>query len=154
MSLKEKTEQLQERLDCLYKEILAIREELDDLRKQLGGCASPQTGLMEQLVADVDKQHVLLKAVEAGLLEWMPSGMLHSRMASRTLLAYFVGRLWAYDEVGEDRVMHEKIWVQCACFPTKLVKQLFGEEGLRDLRKNRRNMPLPLGYEKIESLLG
>lgn len=152
MSLKEKLNELVERLGSLEEAMKGIREEMNELRKQAGGEDSPQMELMAELVPDVNKQHVLLRAVEVGLLEWAPGGKLRSCMGSKTLMAYFIGRLWSYDEVGEDKVMHEKIWVQCSCFPSKLVKQLFGEEGLRDLRKNRRNMPLPQGYEKIESL--
>ena len=51
-----------------------------------------------------------------------------------------------------DAVTHEPIWVLRSSFPTKLVEDLFEEKGLRDLRKQRRNMPLPQGHELIDSL--
>lgn len=81
-----------------------------------------------------------------------PSGHLHGLMRSKTLLAYFIGRLWSGDEVKNDVVTHEPIWVLRSSFPTKLVEDLFEEKGLRDLRKQRRNMPLPQGHELIDSL--
>jgi len=81
-----------------------------------------------------------------------PSGHLHGLMRSKTLLAYFIGRLWSGDEVKNDAVTHEPIWVLRSSFPTKLVEDLFEEKGLRDLRKQRRNMPLPQGHELIDSL--
>ena len=66
--------------------------------------------------------------------------------------ANIIGRLWSGDEVKNDAVTHEPIWVLRSSFPTKLVEDLFGEKGLRDLRKQRRNMPLPQGHELIDSL--
>ena len=99
-----------------------------------------------------DKVRIIQKAMKKGLLAMTPSGHLHGLMRSKTLLAYFIGRLWSGDEVKNDAVTHEPIWVLCSSFPTKLVEDLFEEKGLRDLRKQRRNMPLPQGHELIDSL--
>ena len=99
-----------------------------------------------------DKVRIIQKAMKKGLLAMTPSGHLHGLMRSKTLLAYFIGRLWSGDEVKNDAVTHEPIWVLRSSFPTKLVEDLFEEKGLRDLRKQRRNMPLPQGHELIDSL--
>lgn len=133
-------------LDDLEKEVVVLKM---DCRQQQ--CCDSEANLLS-LVGDPDKVRIIQKAMEKGLLAMTPLGHLHGLMRSKTLLAYFIGRLWSGDEVKNDAVTHEPIWVLRSSFPTKLVEDLFEEKGLRDLRKQRRNMPLPQGHELIDSL--
>ena len=133
-------------LDDLEKEVVVLKM---DCRQQQ--CCDSEANLLS-FVGDPDKVRIIQKAMKKGLLAMTPSGHLHGLMRSKTLLAYFIGRLWSGDEVKNDAVTHEPIWVLRSSFPTKLVEDLFEEKGLRDLRKQRRNMPLPQGHELIDSL--
>lgn len=151
---------LEDRLIQVENGIRQCRMMLDDLEKEVVvlkmACRQQQCGDSEanllSLVGDPDKVRIIQKAMEKGLLAMTPLGHLHGLMRSKTLLAYFIGRLWSGDEVKNDAVTHEPIWVLRSSFPTKLVEDLFEEKGLRDLRKQRRNMPLPQGHELIDSL--
>lgn len=150
---------LEDRLIQVENGIRQCRMMLDDLEKEVvvlkmacrQQCGDSEANLLS-LVGDTDKVRIIQKAMEKGLLAMTPSGHLHGLMRSKTLLAYFIGRLWSGDEVKNDAVTHEPIWVLRSSFPTKLVEDLFEEKGLRDLRKQRRNMPLPQGHELIDSL--
>lgn len=150
---------LEDRLIQVENGIRQCRMMLDDLEKEVvflemacrQQCGDSEASLLS-LVGDPDKVRIIQKAMEKGLLAMTPSGHLHGLMRSKTLLAYFIGRLWSGDEVKNDSVTHEPIWVLRSSFPTKLVEDLFEEKGLRDLRKQRRNMPLPQGHELIDSL--
>ena len=150
---------LEDRLIQVENGIRQCRMMLDDLEKEVvvlkmacrQQCGDSEANLLS-LVEDPDKVRIIQKAMEKGLLAMTPSGHLHGLMRSKTLLAYFIGRLWSGDEVKNDAVTHEPIWVLRSSFPTKLVEDLFEEKGLRDLRKQRRNMPLPQGHELIDSL--
>lgn len=151
---------LEDRLIQVENGIRQCRMMLDDLEKEVVvlkmACWQQQCGDSEanllSFVGDPDKVRIIQKAMKKGLLAMTPSGHLHGLMRSKTLLAYFIGRLWSGDEVKNDAVTHEPIWVLRSSFPTKLVEDLFEEKGLRDLRKQRRNMPLPQGHELIDSL--
>ena len=150
---------LEDRLIQVENGIRQCRMMLDDLEKEVvvlkmacrQQCGDSEANLL-CLVGDPDKVRIIQKAMKKGLLAMTPSGHLHGLMRSKTLLAYFIGRLWSGDEVKNDAVTHEPIWVLRSSFPTKLVEDLFEEKGLRDLRKQRRNMPLPQGHELIDSL--
>ena len=150
---------LEDRLIQVENGIRQCRMMLDDLEKEVvvlkmacrQQCGDSEANLLS-LVGDPDKGRIIQKAMEKGLLAMTPSGHLHGLMRSKTLLAYFIGRLWSGDEVKNDAVTHEPIWVLRSSFPTKLVEDLFEEKGLRNLRKQRRNMPLPQGHELIDSL--
>lgn len=150
---------LEDRLIQVENGIRQCRMMLDDLEKEVmvlkiacrQQCGDSEANLLS-LVGDPDKVRIIQKAMEKDLLAMTPSGHLHGLMRSKTLLAYFIGRLWSGDEVKNDAVTHEPIWVLRSSFPTKLVEDLSEEKGLRDLRKQRRNMPLPQGHELIDSL--
>ena len=150
---------LEDRLIQVENGIRQCRMMLDDLEKEVvvlkmacrQQCGDSEANLLS-LVGDPDKVRIIQKAMEKGLLAMTPLGHLHGLMRSKTLLAYFIGRLWSGDEVKNDAVTHEPIWVLRSSFPTKLVEDLFEEKGLRDLRKQRRNMPIPQGHELIDSL--
>lgn len=150
----------EDRLIQVENGIRQCRMMLDDLEKEVvvlkmacrqQQCCDSEANLLS-LVEDPAKVRIIQKAMKKGLLAMTPSGHLHGLMRSKTLLAYFIGRLWSGDEVKNDAVTHEPIWVLRSSFPTKLVEDLFEEKGLRDLRKQRRNMPLPQGHELIDSL--
>lgn len=108
--------------------------------------------LLEHLVTNQEQLRVIDKALAKGVLEIAADGRLRQLKGSKTLLAYFIGRLWAYDEIYIEKFSKEKCWKLCAQFPDKLVEQLFVEKGLRSLRKNRRDKPIPQGHELIDEL--
>lgn len=108
--------------------------------------------LLEDLVKEPEQLEVIDKALDKGILQIAEDGRLRRGKGSKTLLAYFIGRLLAYDEVYEDKFSKELCWKLCARFPDKLVKLLFVDDGMRTLRKNRRDMPLPHGHEMIDEL--
>lgn len=108
--------------------------------------------LLEHLVTNQEQLRVIDKALAEGVLGIAADGRLRHLKGTKTLLAYFIGRLWAYDEIYIDMVSKEKCWKLCAQFPDKLVGQLFVEKGLRSLRKNRRDKPIPQGHKLIDEL--
>ena len=126
---------LEDRLIQVENGIRQCRMMLDDLEKEVvvlkmacrQQCGDSEANLLS-LVGDPDKVRIIQKAMEKGLLAMTPSGHLHGLMRSKTLLAYFIGRLWSGDEVKNDAVTHEPIWVLRSSFPTKLVEDLFEED--------------------------
>lgn len=72
---------------------------------------------------------------------------------SKTLLAYFAGRLLCGDRPRMSRATGEWLWHEGkGRFPDKELGELFGLGSLRSLRKNGFLSPLPLGHEMIDSL--
>lgn len=127
----------------IYVESEGVAEEEND---------SGNRHLLEELVKEPEQLQVIDKALDKGILRIAEDGRLRRGKGSKTLLAYFIGRLLAYDEVYEDKFSKELCWKLCARFPDKLVKLLFVDDGMRTLRKNRRDMPLPHGHEMIDEL--
>ena len=105
---------LEDRLIQVENGIRQCRMMLDDLEKEVVvlkmACRQQQCGDSEanllSLVGDPDKVRIIQKAMEKGLLAMTPSGHLHGLMRSKTLLAYFIGRLWSGDEVKNDALTH------------------------------------------------
>ena len=70
---------------------------------------------------------------------------------SKTLLAYFMGRLLCGDFPKWGKV--KGLWMQGkGVFPDMELKRLFGVGSLRSLRKKGFFSPLPQGHEMIDSL--
>lgn len=100
----------------------------------------------EPLVDAVQKD--LIRITDDGLLEWT--------QGSKTLLAYFCGRMWCGDSSHYSNMSHARVWdrSQTNAFPEKDLATVFGESSLRTLRKNRDMCPLPNGWEMIEEIFG
>ena len=72
---------------------------------------------------------------------------------SKTLLAYFMGRLLCGDCPKRNKATGEWLWHKGkGHFPDKGLSDLFGMGSLRSLRKNGFLSPLPQGHEMIDSL--
>lgn len=99
------------------------------------------------------RQDVLRNAMEQGYLSVTPEYKLTWMHESKTLLAYFCGRMWCGDSSHYSCEAHTHIWDRAMkkMFPEKDLTVLFGERNLRTLRKNRDLCPLPEGWQEIES---
>ena len=72
---------------------------------------------------------------------------------SKTLLAYFMGRLLCGDCPKRNKATGEWLWHEGkGRFPDRGLEELFGMGSLRSLRKNGFLSPLPQGHEMIDSL--
>jgi len=97
----------------------------------------------EAFDAAVAKGYIVLK--EDGHLAWM--------LGSSTLLAYFLGRLFAGDYGRYSKVKDGMLWLRGKkAFPATELQQLFGEPSLRKLRQNREGRSLPENYELVDEL--
>lgn len=153
MDIMTRIQKMEEKMNAVEMQLTSIREELAMLRNNLPRKRNNDNRqLLNSLVSDAYKLKVIDKALAKGLLAISEAGQLYGCMSSKTLVAYFIGRLWSGDEIYYDKVTKEPCWRTCLCFPSKLANQLFEEKSLRDLRKNRRDMPLPKGHELIDEL--
>lgn len=93
----------------------------------------------------------LQRAIEAKMMIENPDGTLTWNGGSKTLLAYFCGRLWCGDTLERDKVTRELYWkLGKKPFPKKKIEALFGTKGLRELRKQRDMMAPPQGFHCVE----
>lgn len=98
---------------------------------------------------------VLCAAVEEGLLSVTAEGRLVWMLESKTLLAYFCGRMWCGDTPIYNRRVGGHVWKSGGGrFPSKDLVALFGVGNLRTLREQRcTNVAvLPAGWELVEKL--
>lgn len=153
MDIMTRIQKLEEKMMAAQTLLASIQEELAMLRSnQPRKRNNDNRQLLNSLVTDSYKLKVIDKALAKGVLAISEAGQLYGCMISKTLVAYFIGRLWSGDEVYIDQVTKEPCWRFCMNFPTKLAGQLFEEKSLRDFRKQRRDMPLPRGHELIDEL--
>jgi len=86
-----------------------------------------------------------IRVHEDGHLEWM--------LGSKTLLAYFLGRLFAGDMAKYSRRKHAMTWQWGdGAFPAKMLNALFGTTTLKNLRQNRENFEPPRDFQVIDNL--
>jgi len=100
---------------------------------------------------------VLCAAVEAGFLTVTAEGKLAWMLESKTLLAYFCGRMWCGDTPYYNKRAGGYVWMSGGVrFPKKDLVALFGVENLRTLRSQRcANVALlPAGWELVERIFG
>lgn len=98
---------------------------------------------------------VLCAAVEEGFLTVTAEGKLVWLLESKTLLAYFCGRMWCGDTPIYNKRVGGYVWVSGgARFPKKDLVALFGVGNLRTLREQRcTNVALlPVGWELVEKV--
>ena len=144
---------IQKEIEEIERLIALVKAQMENLQKEDSKNSLPNEQLLSQCVTDEKQRNLFHKAINQGLIGWNEHGKLEGRMDSKTLVAYLIGRLWLRDEVEIDHMTHEKLWASYARFPVKLVESLFEETGLRELRKNKRMLPLPIGHELIDYLL-
>lgn len=119
---------------------LIIRDEVAALVKQLP--------MKLRYKAD---PRVLTLAVEQCYIAIDEQGRLRWLLESKTLLAYFCGRMWCGDTPRNAR--GRQVWVQGGCsFPAKDLDALFAATNLRTLREKRKKSLLPTGAELVDTL--
>lgn len=92
-------------------------------------------------------------AVEEGYIKMKMDGHLEWMLGSSTLLAYFLGRLFAGDCSRYSNARGGKVWLTGKrTFPAKELQDLFGQKTLRKLRHNRDGRLLPEHFELVDEL--
>lgn len=152
MKIHDEIDLLEKRVDEMEASLQQIKLEIANLKREEREQNLPNEQLLCRLEPDEQKRAIVKKAVSKGLLRWNEKGHLEGNMGSKVLVAYFIGRLWANDEVRPCPVTHEPIWKFGGMFPNKLVTSLFEETGLRDLRKSRNGMNVPMHHEIVDEL--
>lgn len=144
---------IQQEIEEIERRLALIKMQMENLQKENLENNLSNEKLLSQCITDDKQCRLFHQAIDQGLVKWNEHGKLQGCMPSKTLVAYLIGRLWLRDEIEIDHVTHEKLWDSYARFPLKLVDSLFEEKGLRELRKNKRLMPLPIGHELVDQLL-
>lgn len=92
----------------------------------------------------VEEGYIINKEGEEGKLTWQ---------LSKTLLAYFCGRLFAADYLRYSKSQEKYLWMKGeGKFPAKPLGDIFGIDDLKQLRQKRFLKPAPDDYELIEEL--
>ena len=108
--------------------------------------------LPKELKHRVRNMAALDKALNYGYIERLADHW-EWTAGSKTLLAYFMGRLLCGDYPEMNRVTGRWRWHEGkGNFPDKELKELFGLGSLRSIRKNNFILRLPQGHEMIDSL--
>lgn len=152
MKIHEEIALLEKRVEELEAILQQIKLEIANLKRKETENNLPNERLLLTLEPDARKRSIVRKAVDKGLLRWNERGRLEGNMGSKVLVAYFIGRLWAGDEVRLCPVTHEPIWRFGGMFPNKLVTSLFEGRGLRDLRKSKNGANVPMHHEMVDEL--
>ena len=99
------------------------------------------------------RPEVMQRALEAGLIRLTPEGGWVWLRGSKTLLAYFCGRMWCEDESVYSRRTRSYAWQRgLVAFPGKEIERLCGEKNLKVLRRHRIYCPPPAGFEVVDRL--
>lgn len=99
------------------------------------------------------RAEVLSAALQEGLLSAADEGHWLWLLPSKTLLAYFCGRIWCGDMALYNPRVKAYLWQGGnGRFPQKDLTGLFGVHNLRTLRGQRILEPLPAGWELVERI--
>lgn len=97
------------------------------------------------------RAEALRAALQEGLVTVSDDGRWQWQLESKTLLAYFCGRMWCGDTPLYSKHARGYIWQSGqGRFPRKDLVALFGVSTLRLLRKQRIWAPLPKGWEQVD----
>lgn len=126
---------------------------------------SPRVSSLDQeLVAELVKRlpiklrigvraEVLMAALQEGFVTVSDDGRWQWQLESKTLLAYFCGRMWCGDTPLYSQRARGWVWqVGQGRFPRKDLVALFGVRNLRTLREQRYMGMLPVGWELVEAV--
>ena len=94
-----------------------------------------------------------MAALQEGIVSVGDDGRWQWQLESKTLLAYFCGRMWCGDTPLYSQ--HARGWVWQSGegrFPRKDLVALFGIRNLRTLREQRYMGMLPVGWELVEKV--
>ena len=96
---------------------------------------------------------VLWAALQEGYLCIADDGSWEWLLESKTLLAYFCGRMWCGDAAIYSNSAKGYIWQSGEQqFPRKELMALFGVRNLRTLREQRYMALLPTGWQLVENV--
>ncbi len=122
------------------------------------------SSLDQELVAELVKRlpmklrigvraEVLSVALQEGLVTVTADGHWQWQLESKTLLAYFCGRMWCGDTPLYSKRASGYIWQSGeGRFPRKDLVALFGVRNLRTLREQRYMGMLPMGWELVDKI--
>lgn len=92
-------------------------------------------------------------AITENVIGITPDGRLEWKLESKTLQAYFCGRMWCGDVAIYNKRSRTWRWrLGEGAFPEKDLCALFGVSGLRNLRGQRQLCTPPCGFELIDKL--
>ena len=95
----------------------------------------------------------LTKAIEMGYVVCDGNGGSTWMLGSKTLLAYFLGRVWASDFPNVKRGGGTPVWTKGeGVFPAKALERIFDETNIKELRQGRLYSNVPDGYRIIDRL--
>ena len=135
-----------------------------NLMKQEVMMSCEGSSVNQELVAELVKRlpmklrvsvrtEVLTLALQEGYLSVTDDGHWVWRLESKTLLAYFCGRMWCGDTPLYSKRARGYIWQSGGVrFPKKDLVALFGVRNLRTLREQRYMGLLPAGWELVEKM--
>lgn len=110
--------------------------------------------LSKMLRVTMSDEHAFVVAVERGLIKVADDGNhLKWTLGSKVLLAYFCGKMWAGDRGVYSVRKKRKVWRNGdMLFPGKELDRIFGLDSLKQMRHNRKNMPLPNYHYLVDNL--
>lgn len=95
----------------------------------------------------------LTRAMEMGYVVCDGNGGATWMLGSKTLLAYFLGRVWASDFPNVKRGGGTPVWTKGdGVFPAKALERIFNETNIKELRQGRLYSNVPDGYRIIDRL--
>ena len=95
----------------------------------------------------------LTRAMEMGYVVCDGNGGATWMLGSKTLLAYFLGRVWASDFPNVKRGGGTPVWTKGeGVFPAKALERIFDETNIKELRQGRLYSNVPDGYRIIDRL--
>lgn len=102
------------------------------------------------MAADIEP---LIKAMEMGYVVCDGNGSATWMLGSKTLLAYFLGRVWAADFPNVKKGGGTPLWVKGDnVFPGKALERFFGEKNLKELRQGKLYNNVPEGHRIVDRL--
>ncbi|MDY3253463.1 MAG: hypothetical protein SOX61_10670 [Prevotella sp.] len=95
----------------------------------------------------------LTRAMEMGYVVCDGNGGATWMLGSKTLLAYFLGRVWASDFPNVKRGGGTPVWAKGkGVFPAKALERIFDETNIKELRQGRLYSNVPDGYRIVDRL--
>ena len=102
------------------------------------------------MAADIEP---LTKAIEMGYVVCDGNGGATWMLGSKTLLAYFLGRVWASDFPTVNRGGGSPVWTKGeGVYPAKALERIFDERNLKELRQGRLYNSVPEGHLIVDRL--
>lgn len=113
----------------------------------------PKPLLPPALQAMLKHPQALESAMAKGYILPCNDGHLQWQLGSKTLLSYFLGRLFCNDYPHASRTANRPIWRQGTFrFPDKMLSEIFGISNLRIYRNRQNYCRLPLNHQLIDEL--